>query len=149
MVIPLKDKKGMTITNAFQKLLNESNRKPNKIWVGKGSEFNNRSMKSWFEKNGIKMYSTHNEVKSVVAERFIRTIKYINTWLQFQQIFSLQKLDDIVDKYNNAYHSTIKVKSVDVNQIHIKIVSSKEINDNNPKFKNGDNVRISKHKNVW
>ena len=69
----------MTITNAFQKLLNESNRKPNKIWVGKGSEFNNRSMKSWFEKNGIKIYSTHNEVKSVVAERFIRTIKYINT----------------------------------------------------------------------
>ena len=69
----------MTITNAFQKLLNESNGKSNKIWVDKGSEFNNRSMKSWFEKNGIKMYSTYNEVKSVVSERFIRTIKFINT----------------------------------------------------------------------
>ena len=69
----------MTITNAFQKLLNESNGKPNKIWVDKGGEFNNRSMKSWFEKNGIKMYSTYNEVKSVVSERFIRTIKFINT----------------------------------------------------------------------
>ena len=80
----------MTITNAFQKLLNESNGKPNKIWVDKGSEFKNRSMKSWFEKNGIKMYSTYNEVKSVVSERFIRTIKFINTWLQFQKMFSLK-----------------------------------------------------------
>ena len=49
-VIPLKDKKGITITNAFQKFLKESNRKPNKIWVDKGSEFYNRSMKSWLEK---------------------------------------------------------------------------------------------------
>ena len=46
-VIPLKDKKGITITNAFQKILDESNRKPNKIWVDKGSEFYNRSMKAW------------------------------------------------------------------------------------------------------
>ena len=49
-VIPLKDKKGITITNAFQKILDESNRKPNKIWIDKGSEFYNRSMKSWFDK---------------------------------------------------------------------------------------------------
>ena len=74
-VILLNDKKGIAITNAFQKILKESNRKPNKIWVDKGSEFYNRSMKSWFEKNDIKMYSTHNEGKSVLAERFIRTLK--------------------------------------------------------------------------
>ena len=54
-VIPLKDKKGITITNAFQKILKESNRKPNKIWVDKGSEFYNRSMKSRFEKNDTEM----------------------------------------------------------------------------------------------
>ena len=48
-VIPLKDIKGITITNAFQKILNESNHKPNKIWVDKGSKFYNRSMKSWLE----------------------------------------------------------------------------------------------------
>ena len=52
-VIPLKDKKGITITNASQKILKESNRNPNKIWVDKGSEFYNRSMKSWLEKSGI------------------------------------------------------------------------------------------------
>ena len=75
-VIPLKDKKGITVTNAFQKILKESNRKPNKIWVCKGSKFYNRSMKSWLEKDDIEMYSTHNEGKSVVAERFIRTLKH-------------------------------------------------------------------------
>ena len=77
-----KDKKGIMITNAFQKILDQSNRKPNKIWVDKGSEFYNRSMKSQLEKKGIEMYSTHNEEKSVIAERFIRTfkkIKFINT----------------------------------------------------------------------
>ena len=67
--IPLIDKKGVTITNAFQNLLKECNRKSNKIWVDKRSEFYNRSVKSWLEKNDIEMYSTHNEEKSVLAER--------------------------------------------------------------------------------
>ena len=70
----MKDKKGGSIANAFQSILEKSNRKPNKIWVDKVSEFHNRSMKSWLEKNDIEMYSTHNEGKSGVAERFIRTI---------------------------------------------------------------------------
>ena len=74
-VITLKDKKGITITNAFQKILDESNRKPNKIWVDKGSEFYNRSMKSWLDKNDIEMYSTYNEGKSVFAETFMKTLK--------------------------------------------------------------------------
>ena len=74
-IVPLKDKKGVSIVNAFQSILKKSNRKPNKIWVDKGGEFFNRSMKSWLEKNDIEMYLTHNEGKSVVAERFMRTIK--------------------------------------------------------------------------
>ena len=74
-VIPLKDKKRITISNAFQKKLKESNQKPNQIWVDKGSKFYNRSMKLWLEKNDIEMYSIHNEGKSVVAERFVRTLK--------------------------------------------------------------------------
>ena len=74
-VFPLKNKKGASIVNAFQSILKKFNRKPNKIWVDKGSEFYNGSMKSRLEKNDIEMYSTHNEGKSVVAERFIRTIK--------------------------------------------------------------------------
>ena len=66
---PLKDKKGIIITKAFQKILKESNRKPNKIWVDKGSGFYDRSME--LGKNGIEMYSTHNKGKSVIAEKFL------------------------------------------------------------------------------
>ena len=75
-VISLKDKKVITITNAFQKMLKESNRKPN-IWIDKGSEFYDRSMKPWLEKNdGFNaMDSTHSEGKYVTAERLIRTLK--------------------------------------------------------------------------
>ena len=60
-VVPLKDKKGVTITNAFQKILKESDRKPNKIWVDKGSQFYNSSFKKWLKDNNIKMYSTHKD----------------------------------------------------------------------------------------
>ena len=74
-VAPLKDKKGISIVNAFQKILDDSNRKPNKIWVDKGSEFYNNSFKTWLKDNDIEMYSINNEGKSVVAERFMRTLK--------------------------------------------------------------------------
>ena len=69
-VIPLKDKKETSIVNAFSK-----GRKPNKIWVDQGSEFYNQSFKDFLKINNIEMYSTYNEGKSVVAERFIRTLK--------------------------------------------------------------------------
>ena len=71
----MKDKRGVTITNAFQKKLNKFNRKPNKIRVDKDSKFYYQSMKSWFQDNDIEMYSTHNEGKPAVAERFIRNLK--------------------------------------------------------------------------
>ena len=73
-IIPLKDEKGATITNAFQKILNSSKRKPNKIWVDHGSEFYNNVFKKWLKDDDISMYSTHNEGKSDVAERFIKTL---------------------------------------------------------------------------
>ena len=73
-----KVKKGITIINTFPKILDESIHKPNKIWIDKCSEFYNRSMKSWLEKNEIEIYSTHSEGKSVRAERFIRTLKNTN-----------------------------------------------------------------------
>ena len=77
---------------------------------------NNRSLKSWLEKNDIEMYSMHNEGKSVAAERFIRTLKkktykYMTSISKYVYI---DELDDIVDKYNNTYHITIKMKPVDV-----------------------------------
>ena len=73
-IVPLKDKRGITIVNAFQKIISKG-RKPNKIWVDQGSEFYNNSFKDFLKINNIEMYSTYNEGKSVVAERFIRTLK--------------------------------------------------------------------------
>ena len=76
-VVPSKDKKGITITNTFfTKFLDESNRKPNKIWVDKLREFYKKSIRSWLQDNDIGMYSIHNEGKSVVVERFIRILKF-------------------------------------------------------------------------
>ena len=112
----LKDKKSITITNAFQRFVKVSNRKPRKILVEKGIKFYNRSMKSWLEKIDIVMYSTYNEPKSVVAERFIRTLnnKIYKHMTSISKNVCNDKLDHTVIEYNNTYHSTIKMKPVDV-----------------------------------
>ena len=120
-VIPLKEEKGIAITNSFQKILKESNRKPKKILVDKGSEFYKSSVKSWLEKNDIEMYSTHNEGKSVAAETFVKTLK--NKFYMYMTSISknlyIDKLDDIVNKYNDTCHNTIKMKPADVKPRHI------------------------------
>ena len=137
-VFPLKDKKGITITNVFQKIVKESNGKPNKKRVGKDSEFYNRLMRSWLEKNGIEMYSTHNERKPVIAERFVTNLynKIYKYMTSVSKIFYIDKYD-IVRKYNNTYHSTIKMKPVD-GKSNTYIDSSKEINNKDPKVKIDD-----------
>ena len=71
-IVPIKDKKGTSIVNAFKKIVSKGQRKPNKIGVDQGSEFYNQSFKDFLKINNIEMYSTYNEAKSVVAERFIR-----------------------------------------------------------------------------
>ena len=115
-VVPLKDKKGISIVNAFQSILNESKRKPYKIWVDKGSEFYNASFKKWLQDNDIVMYSTNNEGKSVVAEKFIRTLKskIYKYMTSISKNVYIDKLKAIVNKYNNTYHTTIKLKPIDV-----------------------------------
>ena len=148
--IPLKDKKGISIVKAFQIILKQSNRKPNKIWVGKGSEFYNASFKKWLRDNDIVMYSTHNEGKSVAAERFIRTLKskIYKYMTSISKNVYINKLDDILNEYNNTYHTTIKMKPIDVkNSTYIN--TDKETNNKDSKFKVGDRVRISKYKNIF
>ena len=129
-VVPLKDKKGISIVKAFQSILKQSSKKPNKIWVDKGSEFYNAYFKKWLRDNNIIMYSTYNEGKSVVAERFIRTLKskiykYITS---ISKNVYIDKLDDIVDEYNNTYHTTIKMKPIDIKD-NTYINANKEINN--------------------
>ena len=105
-VVPLKDKKGISIVKAFQSILKQSNsRKPNKIWPDKGFEFYNAYFKKWLRDNDIVMHSTHNEGKSVVAERFIRTLKskIYKYMTSISKNVYIDKLDNIVDEYNNTY----------------------------------------------
>ena len=144
-VIPLKDKKGTTITNAFQNILNKSKRKSNKIWIDKGSEFYNISIKSWLQDNNIEMYSTQHEGKSVVSERLVRTLKtkIYKYMTSIPKNVYIDKLDEIVNKYNNIYHRTIEMKAVDVKD-NTYIEFGKESNNKDPKFKTSDHVRISK-----
>ena len=140
----------MSIVTAFQSILKQSNRKPNKIWVDKSSEFYNAAFKKWLQDNDIVMHSTHNEVKSVVAEKFIRTLKskIYKYMTSISKNVYIDKLDDIVDEYNNTYHTSTKMKPIDVKD-NTYTNTDKEINNKDPKFKVGDRVRISKYKNIF
>ena len=125
-------------------------KKPNKIWVDKGSEFYNSSFKIWLKDNDIEMYSIHNEGKSIVAERFVRTLKTkIYKYLtSISKNMHIDKLDDIINEYNNKYHRTIKIKPVDVeDNTYIDSMELYPIKD--PKFKVGDHLRISKCRNTF
>ena len=148
-IIPLKDKKGISIVNAFNKIIKQSNRKPNKIWVDQGGEFYNSVFEKWLSDNDINMYSTYNEGKSVVAERFIRTLKnklYKHMTATGKHVH-YDVLDDVVNKYNKTKHSTIKTKPIDVK--NNKRVYIDEHNEKDSKFKVGDRVRISRYKNIF
>ena len=149
-VIPLKDKKGISIVNAFQKILKGSDRKPNQIWVDKGSGFYNNSFEKWLKDNDIEMYSIHNKGKSVVAERFIKTLKNktYKYMISISKNMYIDKLDDIINEYNNTYHRKIKMKPVDIND-YTYIDFEKEVNNKDPKFKIGNYIRISKYKSIF
>ena len=107
-------------------------------------------MNSFLQNNSIEMYSRHDEGKSVVAKRFIRTLenKIYKYMTSISKNVHIDKLDDIMNNYNNAYHSTIKMKPADVKS-NTCIQSSKEINDRDLKFETGDIVKISKSKNIF
>ena len=118
-VIPLKNIKGESIVEGFKEISDDSNRKPNKVWVDHGSECYNNRFKSFLKENDIEMYSTFNEGKSVVAERFIKTLKnkiYKHKTYIGKNVY-IDVLDDIAKKYNNTVHSSIKMKPKDVTDI--------------------------------
>ena len=121
----------------------------NQIWVDQGSKFYN-TFKDFLKINGIEMYSTYNEGKSVVAQRFIRTLK--NKIFKYMTAIStnvyFDVLDGIVNKYYKAVHKTIKMKPIDVTGDSY-VEYNEDFNKKDPKFKVGDNVRISKYKNIF
>ena len=100
--------------------------------------------------NDIEVYSIQNEGQSVVAERSVRTLKtksYKYKTSMSKNVY-IDKLDEVVGEYNNTYHGKTKMKPVDVKD-NTCIDFEKEVNDNDPKFKVGDHVRISKYKNIF
>ena len=94
------------------------------------------------------MYSIHNEGKSVVAERFIRTLKIYKYMISVSKNVYIDKLDGMVDEYNKTYHRKIKMNPVDVKD-NTYIDFKKEVNDKDPKFKVVHHVSISKYKNIF
>ena len=124
----------------FKKIITEG-RKPNKIWVDQGSEFYNSSFKRILKINSIEMYSTYNEGKSAVAERFIRTLKnkIFKHMTAVSKNISFYVLNDIVNKYNNTVHRTIKMKPIDVT-FDSYAEYNEDSNEKDSKFKVGDHV---------
>ena len=133
----------------FKKLISKG-RKPNRIWVYQPGEFYNNLLKRFLKINNIEMYSTYNEEKSIVTEIFIRTIKN----KIFKHMTAVSKnvyfdvLDDILDKYNNTVHRTIKMKPIDVTSDSYAEYDE-DSNITKHKFKVCDHVKISKYKNIF
>ena len=146
-VIPLKDKRGITIVNACQKIISQG-RKLNKIWVYQGGEFYNNLFKRVLKNNNIEMHSTYNEGKSAVAGTIIRTLKNNIFKHMTPKSVYFDVLDDIVNKYNNAVHRTIKTKPINVTSDSYAEYNE-DSNEKDPKFKVGDRVIISKYKSIF
>ena len=153
-VIPLKDKRGITIRNALEKIFNE--RKPKFLWTDRGTEFYNKQVQDLFNENNIKLYSTNNsEIKSEVVERFNCTFKNMmyKKFTENNNTIFYNILDQLVNNYNNKYHSTIKMTPIEgskkINERKIKNIYNFEKTKKPAKFKIGDRVRISLEKNIF
>ena len=129
----------------FKKIVSKGP-KPNKIWVDHGGEFYNIIFKRFLKINNIEVYSTYNEEKFVVAERFIRTLENkIKHMKAVSKNVYFDVLNDILDKYNNTVHRSIKMKPIDVTS-DFYAEYNEDSNKKDPKFKVGDHIRISKCK---
>ena len=149
----LKDKKTETVSKAFDDIL--SGRKPKMLWTDKGSEFISKHFKDFLKSKGIKLYHTENEEKSSVVERWNKTMKN-RMWKMFtvnNNTVYADKIDKLVNDYNNRRHSSIKMSPVEASKkknekkVWFNLYGdSIYLKPNKPKFKIGDHVRISKYK---
>ena len=153
-VIPLKDKKGITIKNALQKIFKQ--RKCKFLWTDRGTEFYNKQVQDLLNENNIKLYSTNNsEIKSAVIERFNRTFKNMmyKKFTENNNTIFYNILDELLNNYNNKYHSTIKMSPIEgskkINEKKIKNIYNFEKTKKLGKFKIGDRVRLSLEKNIF
>ena len=150
-VIPLKDKKGKTVAEALKNIFEE--RKPEKLWTDKGTEFYNKDVKKLLE-----IYSTENEEKSSIVERWIRTMKE-KIWKYFTDNNTYTYIDvlpELVEDYNNTVHSSIKMTPIEASKKKNEFTVWRnlypdrlKIHELTPKFSVGDEVRISKKKKTY
>ena len=153
--ILLKTKTGLEVTKAFQNLW-ESQAPPHKLWCDKGKEFYNRPMNELLKKNNVDLYTTENKEKSSVVERWNRTIKR-NMWKYFATNNTMKYIDilpEIIEKYNNTYHRSIKctptiAREPSSYQHVFKALYGKDQPIAPPKYKAGDRVRIVKKKKAF
>ena len=152
-IVPLKNKKGESVAEGFKKIFTEG-RVPKRLWVDKGSEYYNSHVKNLMKSKGVEMYSTENEEKSSVCERWNRTIK-TEMWKQFTIQNNTQYLDilpHIVEKYNNRKHRSIKMSPVEASkkknedEVFMNLFGDLRQVKIEPKFTVGDHVRITKFK---
>jgi Chromo (CHRromatin Organisation MOdifier) domain len=156
--IPLRDKKGTTVLDAFIQIVNESNRIPKHIWVDEGKEFYNKDITSWLKENNIIRYSTHGEHKSAVIERFNRTLKEM-MWKRFTAENTrnwINMLDRLISDYNNRIHSTLGMTPTEASlktnlteAIQNTLNKTRIILKSKIKFKIDDRVRISRIKGLF
>ena len=143
----IKSKKISDIKPCFEKIFKE--RKPKYIWSDQESAFFSKEMLKFFEDNNIKIYHTHSNLKAVVIERFIRSLRELmmKEFVKNNNTVWYNILPELIKKYNNRYHKTIKMKPIDVNktnEIYIKnTVYNYDITNKKPKYKINDIVRIS------
>ena len=142
---PVKDKTGDTVKVALEKIITESGRTPDHLWVDEGGEFYNKIMKAYLDKNDINMYSTYSENKSAVIEIFNRTLK-TNMWKRFTAENTRKWIDmppKLLSDYNNRKHSSIKMSPIKASgQSTLNI--SYDIPPIPAKFETGDIVRMSR-----
>ena len=162
--IPLKNKNADDVLKALKDLFQDTNRIPRKIWVDKGGEFYNKKIDTYLKKNNISRYSTYSESKSVIVERFNRTLK-TNMWRRFTAENTRKWIDmlpELVDTYNNSTHRAINMSPTEEasikknesqlwNKLYSKYLHEQEFGSyhTKPKFKLGDYVRISRVKGAF
>ena len=151
---PLQNKKGETVAAAFEKIF-KSGREPRLLWTDRGKEFYNKNVNQLLAKKNIKLYSTENEEKSSIAERFNRTIKQ-QMWKMFSannNTIYFDKIDELLKNYNNSWHRSVKMAPLEAsdiknsNRVFANLYSDEIYKPvKKPKFRIGDRVRISKYK---
>ena len=151
-IVPLKNKKGVNVAKALENIFQE--RKPKKLWTDKGAEFYNKDVKKLLD-----IYSTENEEKSSIVERWIRTMKE-KMWKYFTDNNTYRYIDilpDLVKDYNNTVHTSIKMTPIEASKKENELTAWRNLypdrykihNLRTPKFSVGDEVRITKKKKVF